>query len=213
MTWYPPVVIVAAADEPVSLAEAKAHTRVDGNDDDTSLNNTIAAARAYVEAYCGTPLVSRTVAVKCDYFQDFAVLPLAPVSTISSITCLETAAGTQTLSDDLYELRSDGLTASIVLQYGRSWPTIQPGSRITVTATVGYSSTFVPENAREDAFGIEAVEGVGISMTDAGRHDLNEDFALLGAFEIKLNNLERLLGRKCNCGKSLHLYLLNRHAR
>ena len=146
MTWYPPVVIVAAADEPVSLAEAKAHTRVDGNDDDTSLNNTIAAARAYVEAYCGTPLVSRTVAVKCDYFQDFAVLPLAPVSTISSITYLETAAATKTLSDDVYELRSEGLTASIVLKCGRSWPTIQPGSRITVTATVGYAT--LPDDIR-----------------------------------------------------------------
>lgn len=140
MTSYPPVVIVPAANEPVSLAEAKAHTRVDGNDDETSLNSTIAAARAHVEAYCGTPLVSRTVTVKCDRFQDLAVLPLAPVSTVSTITYIDTVAATQTLPDDVYELRSEGLTASFVLKCGRSWPTIQPGSRITMTATVGYEA-------------------------------------------------------------------------
>jgi len=146
MTWYPPVVIVPAADEPVSLVEAKAHTRVDGDYDDTWLNNTIAAARAHVEAYCGTPLVSRTVALKCDSFQDFALLSLAPVLSISAITYTDKAAGTQTLSDDVYELRSEGLTASIVLQYGRSWPMIQSGSRITVTAEAGYS--VIPEDIK-----------------------------------------------------------------
>jgi hypothetical protein len=37
-------------------------------------------------------------------------------------------------------VRADGLEASIVLQFGQSWPTIRRGSRITVVAVVGFAS-------------------------------------------------------------------------
>ena len=54
-----------------------------------------------------------------------------------AITYVDTDGATQTLSTDVYELRANGLEASIVLKYNQSWPSIQPGSRITVTATLG----------------------------------------------------------------------------
>lgn len=146
MSWYPHTVTVAPASEPVSLSEAKAQTRVDGTANDTSLALYIAAARAHVEAYCGTPLVSRTVTVKCDIFDDFERFPLAPLSSVSSITYVDTASAPQTLSTDVYEVRSDGLIGSIVLKSGQSWPAIESGSRITLTATVGYAA--VPDGIR-----------------------------------------------------------------
>lgn len=138
--WYPSTVTVAASSEPVTLAEAKAQTRVDGTANDTALNLYIASARAHVEAYCGTPIVSRTVTVKCDGFDDFDKFPVAPLSSVSSVSYVDGAGETQTLSTDVYEVRADGLTASIVLKYGQSWPSIRDGSRITVTAVVGYST-------------------------------------------------------------------------
>ena len=144
--WYPHTVTVAATSEPVSLAEAKAQTRFDGTASDTALTLYIASARAHVEAYCGTPIVSRTVTVKCDDFDDFKKFPLAPLDSVSGITYTDTDGSTQTLSAAVYEVRTDGLTASLALKYGKTWPSTQDSSRITVTAAVGYSA--VPDDVK-----------------------------------------------------------------
>lgn len=147
MTWYPPTVTVAAASEPVTLDEARIQTRWDDSTaNDSALTLYIASARAHVEAYCGTPLVSRTVTVKCDSFADFAVFPVVPVQSVSSVSYVDTAGATQTLAASVYEVRSDGLTASLVLKADQSWPSIQTGSRITVTAVVGYVA--VPDDIK-----------------------------------------------------------------
>ncbi len=137
--WYPHAVTVAAASEPITTAEARTQTRHDAGANDAALDLYIASARAHVEAYCGTPLVSRTVTVKCDSFDDFAAFPGVPLQSVSSVSYVDAAGATQTLSTDVYEVRSDGLTASLTLKYGQSWPSIRDGSRITVTAVVGYS--------------------------------------------------------------------------
>lgn len=146
MAWYPHTVTVAPASEPVTLGEAKAQCRVDGTDSDTLLAAQIAAARSYVEDYCGRALVARTVTVKCDSFDDFAVFPVVPLSSVTSVSYVDSAGASQTLSADVYEVRSDGLTASVALKHGQSWPSIQSGSRITVTAVVG---GVVPEAVKQ----------------------------------------------------------------
>jgi len=141
--WYP-VSVAAPATEPVTLAVIKLHQRVDSTDEDTVNTQYGKAARAFVEKYCGVRYGSRTsVALKCDAFEDFARLPEAPVTAVA-ITYVDTDGATQTLSTDVYELRSDDLEPSIVLKYNQVWPSIQLGSRITVTATIGY--TTVPED-------------------------------------------------------------------
>lgn len=138
--WYAPTVTVAAASEPVTLSEAKAQCRVDGDDENALITGLIAAARDHVEMHCGTPMVSRTVTVKCDGFDDFSHFPVVPLVAVSSVSYVDSAGGTQTLSAGIYEVRSDGLTASLALKSGQSWPSIQTGSRVTVTASVGYSA-------------------------------------------------------------------------
>ena len=137
MSWYPHTVTVAAAAEPVTLAEAKAQCRVDGSDEDTLIGGIIKSARAYVEDYTGTITTSRTVAVKCDSFADFAHFPVVPLASVSSVSYVDGAGATQTLAASVYEVRADGLQASLALKSGQSWPSIQSGSRITVTAVVG----------------------------------------------------------------------------
>lgn len=138
--WYPHTVTVAAASEPVTLAEAKAQCRVDDSASDDLLDLYIGAARSHIESYCGTALVSRTVTIKCDAFTDFAHFPIVPLISVSSVSYVDTAGATQTLSTDIYEVRTDGLTASLALKDGQSWPGIQSASRITVTAVAGYST-------------------------------------------------------------------------
>lgn len=136
--WYPAKITTAADNEPVTVEEVKRRIRVDFSDDDTDLGLMIAAARDHAEKYCNTRFASQIVEMKCDSFCDFARLPEAPVSSVASISYVDTDGATQTLATSVYELRADGLEAAIVLAYGKQWPAIQPKSRITVTAVVGY---------------------------------------------------------------------------
>lgn len=138
--WYP-VTIAAPTAEPLSLVKAKAHLRIDGTDEDDLLVSLIGAARSHLENACGIRFARRTsVALKCDAFADLARLPEVPVASVASIVYLDTAGASQTLSTSVYELRADGVEAAIVLKSGQSWPAIQYGSRITVTATLGYET-------------------------------------------------------------------------
>jgi len=138
--WYP-ASVSAPATEPITVTQAKAHLRVDHTDDDTLIGTLIKAARAHIEAACGVRFAARTGAtMKCDYFADLDRLPEAPISSITSIAYLDTDGASQTLSTNVYELRADGIDAGIVLKSNQSWPAIQYGSRITVTAAIGYSA-------------------------------------------------------------------------
>jgi uncharacterized phiE125 gp8 family phage protein len=138
--WYPAIVTVEPASEPVTLAQAKTQCGVTDSGSDAELTLLISAARAYVQSYCGIRLVSQTVAVKCDSFTDMARLPVAPVISVASISYVDAAGDTQTLPTSEYEVRNEGLSPSIVLKFGKSWPAIRSGSRITVTAVAGFAT-------------------------------------------------------------------------
>lgn len=137
--WYP-AKVTAIDSDPITLAEAKAQCRVDVGDDDGQLQDLIAAARDHIEKYCNIRLAEQTVEVKCDSFTDMDRLPVAPAQSVTAIAYRDTTGAEQTLSSDVYEARFDDLEAAIVLQYGQRWPAIQPGSRITLTAVVGYEA-------------------------------------------------------------------------
>ena len=51
--------ITPAAEEPVTLAEAKAFLRLDGSDEDALLGDLIATARDYLEMVSGLSLVTQ----------------------------------------------------------------------------------------------------------------------------------------------------------
>lgn len=138
--WYPATVTIAA-DELVTIGQARQQARTDIDADfDAELTRDIAAARNHVEAYCGIRIGSQTVVAKCDAFEDMARVEEVPLVSVTSIQYVDTDGATQTLSTSVYEVRSDDLEASIVLKYAQSWPAIQPGSRITLTAVVGYAA-------------------------------------------------------------------------
>ena len=171
--WYPATVTVAPAAEPVTLTEAKAHCAIEDTSRDTELAIYIAAARSYVESYCGIQLSSRTVAVMCDGFADFDNFPIVPLSSVSGITYVDSNGSTQTLSTSVYEVRSDGLTVSITLKYNQVWPAIQDGSRITVTAVTGGN---VPEAVKHALLLLIAQSVDNIEPVKAG--ETNVDWLL-----------------------------------
>lgn len=145
MSWLPPVVTVEPVSEPIDIDEAKTHCRVDGTDSDTELTSMITAARVFVEAYCGTALGSQTLVLRCSSFCDFIDLPIAPVSSITSITYLDTNGDEQTLATTVYEGVLHGLEPHIRLKINQSWPAIRCASdAIRVTVAAGYSEVPAP---------------------------------------------------------------------
>lgn len=141
MSWLPSVVTVAPASEPVSLVEAKAQCRVDGTDDDATLNLYIGAAREFVEEYTGTRLVSQTVLMQGSAFSDLARLPTAPLISVSSVKYLDTDGTEQTLSTDVWEVVTTGLDPHVRLKLNQSWPSVRPASdAVRVLAVCGYAA-------------------------------------------------------------------------
>lgn len=109
--------------EPVTLAEARAHSRVDTVEDDAGLAARILAARQYIETVTGRALITQTLELTLDDFPcDVIELPRQPVASIVSVTYLDAAGATQTVSASDYLLDSTTLVARLVPVYGKSWP-------------------------------------------------------------------------------------------
>lgn len=203
--WFPAWITTPAAAEPVSRSEARAHLGLTDTSRDAALGLMISAARAWVESYCGIYVSQQGVTAECEGFADFRRVVVAPVRQITSIGYVDASGVAQVVDGSVYQLRSDGLSPSIALKAGQSWPSAQPGSRITVVMVAGHE--VVPDNlkqalllkvsaffamAREDIFKrSEQVEGIGeivwsggaeaTGMTDRATVALLEDYRNWGA--------------------------------
>jgi uncharacterized phiE125 gp8 family phage protein len=96
--------------EPVSLAEAKLHLRVDHTDEDILILALISAARLHLEHVLGRSFITQGWLYLFDEWPPgYAVnLPLAPVQSIVSVKVYDSADVAETLSPSLYFL--DGLS-------------------------------------------------------------------------------------------------------
>lgn len=157
-TYLSNVEATSPAVEPVTLSEAKAHMRVTHTDEDTLITSLIVAARNYVEGLANRPLVNRTYTLKLDRFPGGyeIILPAGKVSAVSSITYVDTAGATQTLSAGAYTLEGQRLPSSIVINPSTisAWPSTRyyAGiSSVTVSYTAGYGAAAanVPQALRQ----------------------------------------------------------------
>lgn len=128
--------------EPVTLTEAKSHCRVDIVEDDVLIGRLITAAREYVEATIKRQLITATWKLYLDSFPEEIILPRPPLSSVTSITYVDTNGATQTVSASVYQVTTADEPARIVTAYGQSWPTArtQPDA-VCVTYVAGYAST------------------------------------------------------------------------
>lgn len=143
--WLPSTVSVAPASDLLDIDQAKQFLRVDGADEDELIEALIGAAQARVEALCGVRFITQTIVMRADDWADMKQLPDAPLQSVSSIAYVDSAGDAQTLSTDVYSTRLYGLTPQVFLKADQSWPDIEEGSLITVTAVAGYgAATAVP---------------------------------------------------------------------
>lgn len=150
----------APAVEPVTLAEAKSHLRVDTSDDDTYIGTLIKAAREWVEEYLDRSLVHTQWVVRFDRFPyngtDDLELPRPPVvasgtATTVSLTYTLESGGTATLSTASYRVDRNATPGAIKTLYGGSWPShLDDDNSVAVTYWAGYGTagSDVPQGIR-----------------------------------------------------------------
>lgn len=138
--------VTAPTIEPLSYDEAKAHCRVDTDEESGLLNALIQTAREYAERYTSRALLPQTWDWKLDAFPcgEF-VLPLPPVTSITSISYVDTDGDSQTWSSALYrtDLPSGPTAARARIEpvYGEVYPQTRALSNaVTVRFVCGYAN-------------------------------------------------------------------------
>jgi uncharacterized phiE125 gp8 family phage protein len=132
--------ITAPAEEPVTLAEAKLHLRVDHTADDALITALIAAAREFAEHQTERAFVTQTWELALDAFPaDVFKLPRAPLASVTSIKYDDAAGAEQTLSAAAYYVDTHSVPGEIVPAYGTSWPdALAAANAVRVRYVAGY---------------------------------------------------------------------------
>ena len=179
--------ITPPAEEPVSLAEAKGHLRVDFPDDDALIVAMIAAARQHAEMLTRRQFVTARWKLVLDRFPGAGgvsapagepffmpghaiLLPKSPLQTVLSIDYLDGGNVLQTLPETDYVVDAACEPARITPVAGASWPgTLPQIAAVSVLFDAGYGdASSVPE-------GIKA----WIKLRIGSLYEHREDFALI----------------------------------
>jgi uncharacterized phiE125 gp8 family phage protein len=139
--------ITDATTEPVTLAEAKQHCRIDTTDDDGLIAGYIMAARSYIEGQIHRPICSKLYEYTldggwpCKNGRTIIELPMPPLRAVRSVAYVDESGTEQTLSDSQYVAITDKPKGAIVPSYDASWPSVrnQYGA-VSIRYIAGYTS-------------------------------------------------------------------------
>jgi len=141
----PITVLTPPAAEPVALALAKQHLRVDHDDDDAMIAAIIAAARAYCERFCRRTFPTATLRLTLDRFPaggGAIRLPYPPLVSVSSLTYVDGSGVTQTLAASAYSVDAASAPGRVVPAYGTVWPATRGHvNDVAVTYVAGSAAT------------------------------------------------------------------------
>ncbi len=101
--------------EPVSLDQAKAHLRIDDNDEEGLINSLITAARLMVEARTGRALIEQTWLFHLDEPSGFYELPLKPTKSIAEVMVFDPDDTPTSLAANAYIAEARGETIKVKL--------------------------------------------------------------------------------------------------
>lgn len=178
------------ASEPISVAEAKLHCRVDHSTEDTPFAGWIETARIQCELIAQRSFITRTYTAYLDnwpYMTRFE-LPYPPLIGVTSLKYYDdqgSAAVTVSSSDYLVDVNSE--PGRFALKSTATWPSVTlreiNGVEMIYTAGYGTEAADVPENYRnamllvighlyEHREGVIIEQGVTIADLPQGVYDL-----------------------------------------
>ena len=144
----------APACEPVSLAEARAHLRIVGNDEDALLASLVTAARRVVEARTGLCLMAQGWMCFRDSWPETGVieLPVAPLLSLEEIGVHGEEGEKAVIDAAHYLVDATSRPARVLLRGSRLWP--RPGRAVNgiairLTAGFGTAAADVPQPLRQ----------------------------------------------------------------
>jgi uncharacterized phiE125 gp8 family phage protein len=159
--------VTPPAEEPVSLAEAKQHLRVDSGDDDLLIGSLISAARQAAETKTGRQLITARWKLVLDAFPGPSLMQSAtgasfslpghaillakcPVQSAVSIEYLDMNGTTQVMPASDYVLDAACEPARLTPAFGKTWPSTLPQmGAVSVTFDAGYgTASAVPEGLK-----------------------------------------------------------------
>lgn len=139
---------VAPSVEPVTLAEAKLHCKVDSTDDDTLITALISAARQQAEHRTNRALITQQWEYTLESFPARIELPMPALVSVQSVKYLDDNGALQTLANTEYQVVISELVGYIQPAYGKSWPScrVQPDS-VVAAFTCGYGNAAAVPNS------------------------------------------------------------------
>ncbi len=139
--------------EPVTVAEAKAHLRVDATEEDTLIASLILTSRLHIEAALGLALITQSWRTLLDAWGAEAAieLPLRPLQTVDAVRVLPAEGAAVVIAPTSYVV--DTASAPPRLERtGMIWPhpgKVANGIEIDFTAGFGDAAADVPAPLRQ----------------------------------------------------------------
>lgn len=158
------ILTTAPTEEPITLAEARLHLRVDPDTttEDALIQGWITSSRIEAERAMGRVLVTQTWTAKYDRFPGYSSsdpyfpayselrLPYPPLISVTSIKYIDPDGVLQTFTAASYVVDTSGVQGRVYLAYGESWPSIRiEPNAVRVEYVAGYGdASAVPEDVR-----------------------------------------------------------------
>lgn len=139
------ILLEGPALEPVSLDEAKAHLRLDGDDENNLVGALIAAARVAVETEIRRVLIAQSWRAAFDHWPAPGImLPVGPLIDVEAVRAFDRSGTATTLGEADYEVRS---AEGAVLLFRH----VPEAARYEIDFTAGYgaSGLDVPQPLRQ----------------------------------------------------------------
>lgn len=180
--------------EPITLADAKLHLRVEDTvtEDDALIQAQIKAVRMAAENFTMRQFITATYQLFLDSFPTVINVPRPPLQSVTSIKYIDTDGNEQTLNAGVYTVDTVSMVGRIVLAYEQSWPQTRAQIQaVTVEYTAGYGDA--PADVLDDIIAAmklhlghlyenreDVVVGVSVSELPKASESLLYPYRILG---------------------------------
>lgn len=150
-------VITPPSDYPLTLAELKAHLRVDTSDEDGLITAYLAAATSHAEKFLGRALITQTLELVLDKFYDAQiVIPMPPLQSVASVRYDDSSGDEQLLAENTDYLVDTASAPGWIAAVNKTWPTtIDTINAVRIRYIAGYVDSNSPQ-AENVPFDIKA---------------------------------------------------------
>jgi uncharacterized phiE125 gp8 family phage protein len=146
------VLLTAATSDPVSVAEAKTHCRIDSSSEDAYIRQLISSATRYVERRISRQFCEASWTLYLDCFAPEIVICKLPVMSITTVKYYDLGGTLQTLAAATYQsdIVSPDAPGRLMPAYGYGWPSVREDTynAVQIAFKAGYGD---PEDVPQAA--------------------------------------------------------------